>query len=186
MINGIILSIFFILPGGIILNMKKVRAKSDIFFIFFISFGFFNFLSLIFFLFDFEPFEYWFFIFSALSLFLIFKLTTKTCNKTTFLCHYFIFAHRYSFKLFYNHFTSRNTQYPFDAVYKIFFKSSNNIDIGYIPLTLFTAGLFTTPDFDYSLINIFFIQFIFTSIFAIFTYRKKPKGIVNNFIIFSI
>ena len=69
MINGIILSIFFILPGGIILNMKKVRAKSDIFLIPFISFGYFNFLSLIFFLFDFEPFEYWFFIFSALSLF---------------------------------------------------------------------------------------------------------------------
>ncbi len=194
MINGIILSIFFILPGGIILNMKKVRAKSDIFLIPFISFGYFNFLSLIFFLFDFEPFEYWFFIFSALSLFLIFKTNNKKLVTKQLFYVTILFL---LIDTVLNYFTiislPGNTQYPFDAVYKIFFQGSNNIDIGYIPLTLFTAGLFTTPDFDYSLINIFFIQFIFTSIFAIFTYAKNRKELLtislfflSNLLVFEI
>ena len=60
------------------------------------------------------------------------------------------------------------------------------MDIGLIPLPMFTAGLFTNYNFDYSLINIFFIQFVSTALFSIFNYVKnKTELLICLLLLFS-
>ena len=66
----------------------------------------------------------------------------------------------------------------FDELYKVFYLGTSNMDIGLIPLPMFTAGLFTNYNFDYSLINIFFIQFVSTALFSIFNYVKNKKELI--------
>ena len=86
-----------------------------------------------------------------------------------------------------------NTYHTFDELYKVFYLGTSNLDIGLIPLPMFTAGLFTNYDFDYSLINIFFIQFVSTALFSIFNYVKNKKELIiclvllfSNLMIFDV
>ena len=79
-----------------------------------------------------------------------------------------------------------NTYHTFDELYKVFYLGTSNMDIGLIPLPMFTAGLFTNYNFDYSLINIFFIQFVSTALFSIFNYVKNKELIICLYYYFQI
>jgi len=194
MIESIYLSLLFLFPGTIILTLISTNFKFKYLLGPFTSFAYFNFLSILFFIFNLGAFKFWFYVFALLPIFLIFKVK----NKNELFKNYLIMNIGFIvLNTLLNYFSlislPGNTYHTFDELYKVFYLGTSNMDIGLIPLPMFTAGLFTNYDFDYSLINIFFIQFVFTALFSIFNYVKNKKELLicliflfSNLMIFEV
>ena len=185
MIESLYLSLLFIFPGLMITEIFISKFKYKYLLIPFISFAYFNFLTIIFFIFDFGPFRFWFYFFALMPIFLIFKIKNLKKFFTNFL---YIFLGFISLNAALSYFSlislPGNTYHTFDEIYKLFYMGSKNMDIGLIPLPMFTAGLFTNYSFSYSIINIFIIQFLFTTLFSILNYVDTKKGLLISIILF--
>ena len=194
MIDSLYISALFLAPGVIILSMMDSDYKFKFLISPFLSFSYFNFLCIIFFLFKFGPFEYWFYIFALLPLLLIFKVKSfkDLAKNFTFILILFL-----AIDTVLNYFTlislPGNTYNTFDQIYKLFYHGTRELDIGIIPLPMFTSGLFTSYNFDYTLMNIYFIQFIFTAFFSLFNLVNDKKEfiigsifLISNLLIFDV
>lgn len=194
MIDSIILSYLFVFPGSLILSVVFTNFKYKYLLTPFISFAYFNFLSILFFILDLSPFRFWFYFFAVLPSLIIFKIKLKKEFFMNFISigFGFIFINNI---LNYFSFISLpgNTNLTFDEIYKVFYLGTESLDIGLIPLPMFTSGLFTTYNFNYSIINIFFIQYIFTALFSILNYVSSKKDLLiaivllfSNLLVFEV
>jgi len=193
-IETVFLNLLFMIPGFFLIELFDIDVKGKYLLTPYLSFGYFNFLSILLFLFNFKEINYWFYLLSLLPLILFFKLkfNLKLLNNFIGVSIFFIFL-----DLVLSFFTlislPGNTNNTFDEIYKLFNYGTENLNIGFIPLPMFTSGIFTNLDFSKSLINIFFIQFIFISLFSILNIVKNVKHavitilfLISNFAIFEV
>lgn len=179
MIEILTISLLFLIPGFIILELSPTDAKGKYLLTPYLSFGYFNFLSIVLFLFDISGINYWFYVLSLVPLLFIFKLRLNLDMIKNFT---FIFILFRFFDTILNFFTlislPGNTNNTFDEVYRLYNFGSEQLNIGLIPLPMFTSGLFTNLDFSVTIINIFFLQFIFISIFTILNISKNIQHVI--------